>query len=242
MARDAPKRRTRRIVRGLLAGALLVLALGVVLVKSTPDVYERTASMGIDREAVRRFDRRVVNHVGNVLLDESGGTALDLEVTEAMVNARIAQFLAEERRAGRTVPAVLAHLRVGFEPGAVVLATRLGQGWSGVVASQWFGLSADRQGRLRAEPAGATLGALPMPGGFLDAVRGWAAGVLPGADGAADAPDADEQEPHRRVLEAALDALGGEPVPLGKGKRRIILEAVEVDRGVLRMRGRRAER
>jgi len=242
MARDASTHRTRRIAHGVVAGTVVAGAVGLLLVKSSPDVYERTATMGIDREAVRQFNQRVVNHVGNVLLDESGGTPLDLEVTEAMVNARLARFLAQERRLGRAVPPILGHLRVGFEPGAVVLATRLGRGWSEVVVAQYLGLSADEGGRLRVEPAGASVGALPMPGGFLEAVRESAAGVLSRPAGAGDDREADEREQHRRVLEAVLDALGGKPAPLGKGERRIILEAVEVERGVLRMRGWRAQK
>jgi hypothetical protein len=171
-------------------------------------------------------------------------------VTDAMVNARVAQFLDEERRAGRSVPAVLAHLRVGFEPGAVVLATRLGRGWSEVVVGQWLRLSADEQGRLRTEPVGTRVGQLPLPGGVLGTLRAAVAGVL-ADDGAAEPPGPAEaagetgtaEEAERlRLVDAILAALDGEPVPLGKGKRRIVLESVEVERGTLRMRGRRAGR
>ena len=239
MTRAVSKDRTKRIAQWAVAAAVVAAALGLLLVKSSPDVYERTAPMGMDREAVRQFDQRVVNHVGNVLLDESGGTPLDLEVTEVMVNARLARFLAQERRLGRAVPPVLAHLRVGFEPGAVVLATRVGRGWSQVVLAQYLRLSADEAGRLCVEPAGASVGVLPMPGGLLDTVRELAAGVFSPQD-AQGAPDADEQEQRRRLHEALFDALDGKPVPLGTGERRIVLEAVEVRRGVLRMRGRRA--
>jgi len=38
------------------------------------------------------FDTHVINQVGNVLLDKSGATPLDLEITEEMLNARIARF------------------------------------------------------------------------------------------------------------------------------------------------------
>lgn len=244
MALESATRRRRRWIRLAVAGGLIGLALAVLLLKHTPAVYERTAPLGSDRDAVRAFNRQVVNHVGNVLLDESGGTRLDLVVTEAMLNARIAQFLEEERRGGRPVPAVLAHLRVGFEPGAVVLATRLGNGWSEIVAGQWLHLSADGRGRLRAEPAGATAGSLPLPAGLLGLLRTSVADGLALKDDAG-APSHDEAETDEakrlRIVDAVLDALEGEPVAFGKGERRIILESVEVDRGVLRMQGRRAE-
>jgi len=229
--------RGRRAVRWAAAAALAAAGLAVVLLKSPPAVYERTAPMGPDPEAVRAFNRRVVNHVVNVLLDESGGTRLAVEVTEAMVNARLARFLAEERRAGRPVPAVLEGLRVGFEPGAVVLATRLGRGWSAVVVAQWLRLETDGEGRLRVRPAGARLGSLPMPVDAAEVIR-TALDRLGGGDARAGT----EPEPRgpEAVLRAVARALAGEPVPLGRGKRRIVLERVEVDRGVLRAWGRRA--
>ncbi len=248
MARASATRRKKRLLRATTAAAVLAVTVAVLLVKATPDVYERTVPMGPDRQAFRAFNRRVVNHAGNVLLDESGGTRLDLAVTEAMVNARIAVFLAEERQGGRPVPEVLERLRVGFEPGAVVLAARLGEGWSQVVLAQWLHLSADEKGRLVAEPAGTRAGRLPLPGGVLGLLRTAAADVLD-PDEPADRPDAAPGETtaratadeHVRLVDAILDALAGRPVPLGKGKRRIVLECVEVDRGVLRMTGRRAE-
>jgi len=248
MAPRTPTPRRKRIVRVTAAAAVLAIGVAALLVKATPGVYERTAPMGPDREAFRAFNRRVVNHVGNVLLDESGGTRLDLVVTEAMVNARIAVFLDEERRAGRPAPEVLSRLRVGFEPGALVLATRLGEGWSEVVAGQWLRLSADEEGRLLAEPAGTRIGSLPLPGGLLGVLRTATADVL-GSEETADTPDAAAggEEPESadaderlRLVDAILDALAGKPVPLGKGKRRIVLETVDVGRGVLRMAGRRA--
>jgi len=243
MARQASRRRSRRIAQAAAAGVLLAAGLAAVLVTSPPGVYERTAPLGPDRAALRAFNRRVINHVANVLLDESGGTGLDLAVTEAMVNARLALFLEEERRAGRPVPAVLEHLRVGFEPGAVVLATRLGRGWSAVVAAQWLRLSADEQGRLQAEPAGTRLGGLPLPGGVLGTLRAAVARVLAREEAsAAPAPaEGEKAEGKRRlrVVDAILDALDGRPVPLGKGDHRIVLESVHVERGTLRMLGRR---
>jgi len=42
------------------------------------------------------------------------------------------------------------------------------------------------------------------------------------------------------VWRAVLEVLDGKPVPLGKGKKRIVLDAVEIERGVLRITGHRA--
>ncbi|MBL7139581.1 MAG: hypothetical protein ISS74_01590 [Planctomycetes bacterium] len=238
MAREPRGRRTWRIARWA-AVVLAVAAIGVVLLlKSAPDPYRRTEPMGVDREALRQFNTGVVNQVGNVLLDESGGTRLDLAITEPMINARIAQFLADEIRAGRAVPPALEHLRVGFEPGVVVLATRLGGGWSSVVVSQRLRLEADDAGRLVVRPVGASAGRLPLPLAPLEPLRQAAAQALEQAPGEA----AGDEDDVSRLWRAVLDALDGEPVFLGSGKRRIALEDVEVERGTLRVTGHRSER
>jgi len=226
-----------RILRWGGAALLVAVAAVVLLLKAVPGPYSRTEPVGLDREALRQFHTRVVNHVGNVLLDESGGTRLDLEVTEAMLNARLALFLAEETEAGRAVAPALAHLRVAFEPGAVVLATRLGTGWASVVVSQRFRLEADDAGRLVVRPAGASAGRLPVPLAFLEPLHQAAARALEQPpDGAAG-----DGEGASRLWQAVLEAFQGELVFLGSGKRRLLLEQVETERGVLRMTGRRAE-
>jgi len=236
MAHEQRARRKWRIGRWA-AAVLLVGAVGVVLlVKSAPNPYRRTEPMGVDAAALRQFNAGVVNHVGNVLLDASGGTRLDLAVTEAMLNARIAQFLAEEVQAGRAVPPALEHLRVGFEPGSVVLATRLGSGWSSVVVSQHFRLEADDAGRLVVRPAGASAGRLPLPLAPLEPLRQAAARALEQAPGEA----AGDEDDAARLWRSVLEALDGEPVHLGSGKRRIVLDEIAVERGVLRVRGHRA--
>jgi len=245
MGSDTRVHFSRHVVT-VVAVLVAVAVLAVILAKTIPAVYERTAPMGLDPEAAGRFDRAVVNHVGNVLLDESGGTRLNLAVTEAMINARVARFLDEERRNGRRVPPVLGRLRVGFESGAVVLVTCLGSGWSRVVVAQRLRLSPDGHGRLCVRPAGTHVGVLPMPAGLLALVREWVADALSRTEHATDptqnaAPEGRPSPPARvRLFEALLQALDGDPVPLGKGKHRIVLESVEVERGVVRLTGRLA--
>jgi len=234
---EKPTGRRWQVLRWAALALLAAAAAVAFLVKSAPEPYRRTEPMGADPDALRQFNSAVVNHVGNVLLDESGGTRLDLEVTEAMLNARLALFLAEEAEAGHAVAPALAHLRVAFEPGAVVLATRLGSGWSSVVVSQRLRLEADDAGRLVMRPAGASAGRLPVPVALERSLREAAAKAL---EQAADGQDADDGDDLARLWRAVVDALGGEPVYLGSGKRRILLDKVTIARGVLRVTGRKA--
>jgi hypothetical protein len=116
----------------------------------------------------------------------------------------------------------------------MVLATRLGSGVSSVVVSQDLRLAVEPGGQLRVEPAGLAAGVLPLPGGVMGEVRRAVAGQLERLIAAkADKDTAD-------VWRTGLDALEGKPIPVGKGKNRILLDKIEVDRGILKVAGHRA--
>ena len=228
--------RRTRITLAAAAGGLVVVAILVLIsLKGTPEVYRRTAHTGLDPDAARQFDEQVVNQVGNVLLDKSGRTRLDLVVTEEMANARIARFLADQAAAGRGVSPVVRRLRIAFEPSGLVVATEVGSGRTSAIVSQYLRLTADPEGRLRVEPAGTGVGWMPVPKDVLDYVRpAVAAALRRGKAGGGD-------EAALQFWHAILDGLDGKPVSLGKGKHRIVLESVELERGVLRMKGHRGE-
>jgi len=223
--------------RWAAAGAALAVAavVGLVLLKGTPEVYERTARIGPEEAAIARFNGEVVNTVLNLLLDQSGETRLEFRVTEEMVNARLARLVAEEEWMGWSVPPALREARVGFEPGQVVLATRVGRGLSSVVVAQRLRLGADGEGRLRVESAGATVGLVPVPEGMMNYLRRALAERL------AQAKAAGEEDVAVEVWRYVLEVLDGKPVSFGKGRKRIILDKVEIERGVLRVKGHRVK-
>ena len=228
-------RSPRRLVGAAIAAVVVAAIVAVALLKSTPDVYRRTENLGADEAAIARFNEEVVNKVGNVLLDKSGGTLLELEITEEMANGRLARLIEDQEGAGRRVPQVLRDARIGFEPGRMVLATRLGSGASSVVVCQDLRLVVEPDGQLRVEPAGLAAGILPLPGGVMGEVRRAVAGHLERLIAAkADKDTAD-------VWRTGLDALEGKPIPVGKGKNRILLDRIEVDRGVIKVQGHRAD-
>jgi len=224
----------QRLLRPVLAAALLLAALALVLLKWTPAVYERTAIIGPDPAAQARFNEEVVNRIGNVLLDRSGGTRLDLAVTEEMVNARIAGFLADEQGAGRPLPPVVRDLRLGFEPGAVVVVTRIGRGLSRLVVSQTLCLEVQPDGALRIRPGCLWVGALPVPSVFLGEVRQAVAERLAQESSADDDKSID-------LGRYVVEALGGSPVFLGKGRKRILADHIEIQAGLIRIEGHRAD-
>jgi len=221
-------------VRFAAVAALAAVAVGLLLLKATPQVARRTAPMGFDPAAATRFNTRVINQVGNLLLDKSGATRLDLEVTEEMINARIAEMVREEERAGKSVPPALRDLRVGFEPGEIILVTRVGRGLTGVVVSQHVDVALDPDGRLRVKAAGTRAGALPLPGSVMDYARR----AVAAETARLEAAPADENT--LAVWRILGDALAGRPIPLGEGRKRIQLDALEIERGVLKVRGHRA--
>jgi hypothetical protein len=191
--------------------------------------------MGLNPAAAARFNEEVVNRVGNVLLDKSGGTRLDLEVTEEMANARLAQMVAQEGIAGGGVPPVLRDLRVGFEPDEVVILSRLGRGLTGVVASQRLRLVAEADGRLRVVMAGTRAGSLPLPQSVMDYARHAVAQEA----ARQQAAGADDQT--LALWRFLCDGIEGRPVPLGDRRKRILLDAIEIERGVLKIRGHRVQ-
>ena len=231
-----PTLRAKRIAGLVGAGLAVAAATGAWLVLATPVFYARTEPIGADHPAKDLFNERVVNGVGNVLLDKSGRTPLDLTITEEMVNARLAKFLEETRTRDKPLPPALEALRIGFEPGRLIVATRVGRGAGSLVLSQHLIVAPTPDGRLRVETAGVQAGYLPLPSRL--------ANLLVRALGEhvdrleAERPD----DPTLALWRGVLEALEGKPVALEGKKLGIALDAVQIDRGVLRARGHRIER
>jgi hypothetical protein len=231
-----PTQRAKRIAGLVGAGLAVAAATGAWLVLATPAFYARTEPIGADHPAKDLFNERVVNGVGNVLLDKSGRTPLDLAITEEMVNARLAKLLEETRARGESLPPALEALRIGFEPGRLIVATRVGGGAGSLVLSQHLIVAPTPDGRLRVETAGVQAGHLPLPSRLANhLVRALEEHV---ARLEAERPD----DPTLALWRGVLEALEGKPVALAGKKLGIALDAVQIDRGVLRARGHRIER
>ena len=231
-----PTLRAKRIAGLVGAGLAVAAATGAWLVLATPVFYARTEPIGADHPAKDLFNERVVNGVGNVLLDKSGRTPLDLAITEEMVNARLAKLLEETRARGESLPPALEALRIGFEPGRLIVATRVSGGVGSLVLSQHLIVAPTPDGRLRVETAGVQAGYLPLPSRLANhLVRALEEHV---ARLEAERPD----DPTLALWRGVLEALEGKPVALAGKKLGIALDAVQIDRGVLRARGHRIER
>jgi hypothetical protein len=231
-----PTLRAKRIAGLVGAGLAVAAATGAWLVLATPVFYARTEPIGADHPAKDLFNEHVVNGVGNVLLDKSGRTPLDLAITEEMVNARLAKLLEETRARGESLPPALEALRIGFEPGRLIIATRVGGGAGSLVLSQHLIVAPTPDGRLRVETAGVQAGHLPLPSRLANhLVRALEEHV---ARLEAERPD----DPTLALWRGVVEALEGKPVALAGKKLGIALDAVQIDRGILRARGHRIER
>ncbi|HUX15664.1 MAG TPA: hypothetical protein VMW52_04275 [Phycisphaerae bacterium] len=231
-----PTLRAKRIAGLVGAGLAVAAATGAWLVLATPAFYARTEPIGADHPAKDLFNERVVNGVANVLLDKSGRTPLDLAITEEMVNARLAKLLEETRARGESLPPVLEALRIGFEPGRLIVATRVGVGAGSLVLSQHLIVAPTPDGRLRVETAGVQAGYLPLPSRLANH-------LVRALEEHVDRLEAERpDDPTLALWRGVLEALEGKPVALAGKKLGIALDAVQIDRGVLRARGHRIER
>ncbi|MBE3098696.1 MAG: hypothetical protein IMZ44_16395 [Planctomycetes bacterium] len=232
----APARpsRRRKVLLGILGVLFLAAVILISLLKWTPAVYERTSIIGPDPAAQARFNEEVVNKIGNVMLDRSGGTRLDLSITEEMINARIAGFMAELERAGRPLPAAVRDLRVGFEPDRIVLATAVGRGLTRLVVSQDLRVERQPDGSLQLTPTYVWAGAVPFPAALLAGVQRTLTERL-----MQDAPAEDEKSVD--LGRYGIEALEGSPVFLGKGRKRVLADRLEIQAGVIHIEGHRAD-
>ncbi len=243
---DREPRPRRRLAPALAALAVVALAVAVGLF-APPAVYRRTAAFGPDHPAKDAFNAEVVNGLSNAFLDRSGATRVDLAVTEAMAGARLARWVADRRAAGEPVAPALAALRIGFEPGRIVLATRLGRGAGSIVVSQAFAPEVAEAGRLRLSTVSLRAGRLPLPTALARHLEHLVAGrvarlerrateAAAGGEGAGGA--AEETAADLALWRAVRDALAGEPVVLGTGDHVLHLDRIAVERGVLHVEGR----
>ena len=234
-----PTLRAKRIAGLVGAGLAVAAATGAWLVLATPAFYARTEPIGADHPAKDLFNERVVNGVANVLLDKSGRTPLDLAITEEMVNARLAKLLEETRARGPGAPGLppaLEALRIAFEPGRLIVATRVGGGAGSLVLSQHLIVAPTPDGRLRVETAGVQAGYLPLPSRLANH-------LVRALEEHVDRLEAERpDDPTLALWRGVLEALEGKPVALAGKKLGIALDAVQIDRGVLRARGHRIER
>jgi hypothetical protein len=228
--------RRRWILLGILAAILLAIVVGTVLVKWTPDFYSRTAGI-MPTEANRaRFDAEIINKIGNVFLDKSGKTELDLTVTEEMVNIGIAAFVEDQQKGGKAVSAAVQALRVSFEPDAVIVASIVGSGATSVVAAQHMGVDVQKDGTMLVRPSGASAGVLPVPDTLVAEARRALASRMGGK------PPASEEEQGVNFAQCAMDALEGKPIYMGSGRRFIAVDKIKIEKGLFRIWGHLAEK
>jgi hypothetical protein len=235
----APKPRLLRwrwILLGILGVLVLAAIVGVVLVKWTPDFYSRTAGIVATDANRARFTEEIVNKIGNVLLDKSGKTDLDLTITEEMVNIGIAAFVEDQQKGGKAVSSAIQALRVSFEPDTVIVASIVGSGATSIVAAQYMGVEVQKDGTMLVRPSGASAGVLPVPDTLVVEARRALASRMTAKK------NPEEEEGAVNFAQCSMDALEGKPVTLGAGRRFIAVDKIRIEKGLVRIWGHLAEK
>lgn len=228
--------RRRWILPGLLAAVLLAIVVLAVLVKWTPDFYSRTAGIRATEANRSLFNDAVINKIGNVFLDKSGKTDLDLTITEEMVNIGIAAFVEDQQKGGKAVSSAIQALRVSFEPDTVIVASIVGSGATSVVAAQYMGVEVQKDGTMLVRPSGASAGVLPVPDTLVAEARRALASRMTAKK------NPEEEEGAVNFAQCSMDALEGKPVTLGAGRRYIAVDKIRIEKGLVHIWGHLAEK
>jgi hypothetical protein len=259
---DSPVAR-RVIAYGLVVLVVAPIPLGVLWLLATarPPGYTRAADFTtaeIEEQAALFVP--VKSRFANTLLDASGGTPLDVTLTDRMVNAEIRL---QPEAAGEKLPDWIWNPQVVFTREAVALMADVRVKGAEMVLSIRLAPEVTGDGRLRLRLAGMRAGRLPLPDAVAAAVADHAdrrAGTLERRlrDLEAEATKVEaagakaKKETRRRMryarleLEAARGAAdlcrGSQEIVVDMQRFHLALEAIELGDGQVRIVGRRAEK
>ncbi|NLX60881.1 MAG: YpmS family protein [Phycisphaerae bacterium] len=238
----------RAIAYGLVAvivGGILAVMIGWTLATSEPAGYTRpddfTAQQLSDEAA--KFNAAAAR-IHNTITDASGGTPLDITLTDAAINGYIRSLPPDQLR---QLPSAFDNPQVVFRDGEVVLMGDVYVKGRKAVASMHLAAEVTEDGDLRLEMRTTKAGRLPLPDmisndtvAHLDRKiedmqsRGEAAG---GDDRRAQVADA-----KLMALMSLRGLLKGEPVTLETRRQRLKLDALEILDGRIHVVGRNVEK
>ncbi len=223
---------------------ILLLAGGYVLSKAEPPGYTRASDFTPQQisEEAAKFNAAAAK-VHNCITDSSGGTPLDITLTDTAINAQI-----RSRQPAQLdqLPHWLDNPQVVFRDGKIVLMGDLDYKGSRTVASFHLDVGVTDQGDLKLEMAGTRAGLMPLPDMVGEATIGHLDRKIAALGSKIKTVD-NEKKAQRMELELmALTGmrglLKGEPVTLETRRHRLKLETVQIDDGRIRIVGRRVEK
>ena len=223
---------------------ILLLAGGYVLSKAEPPGYTRASDFTPQQisEEAAKFNAAAAK-VHNCITDSSGGTPLDITLTDTAINAQI-----RSRQPAQLdqLPHWLDNPQVVFRDGEVVLMGDVNYRGQRTIASFHLDVGVTDEGDLKLEMVKTRAGRMPLPDmvgeatiGHLDRKITTLQGKIKTAD---DQKKAERMELMLMALTSMRGLLKGEPVTLQTRRHRLKLEVVQVNKGRIRLVGRRVEK
>ena len=223
---------------------ILILAGGYVLSKAEPPGYTRASDFTpqqISQQAAK-FNAQTAKVV-NCLQDSSGGTPLDMTLTDSAINARIRSLPPSQLK---QLPGWLSNPQVVFRDGEVVLMGDIDFKGRRTIASFHLDVGVTDGGDLELEMAGARAGRMPMPDMVGEATIGHLDRKITALESkiktAGDEKKAERMELELMALTGMRGLLKSEPVTLQTRRHRLKLDTVQIDDGRIRIVGRRVEK
>ena len=237
----------RSIAYGLvtaIVALILFVAVSYVLSTATPPGYTRASDytpQQISDEAAK-FNAQAAK-VNNCLQDTSGGTPLDMTLTDAAINAQIRSLPPSQLA---RLPAWLSNPQVVFRSGKIVLMGDIDYKGRRTVASFHLDVGVTEQGDLELEMAGTRAGRMPLPDMVGESTIGRLDRKIAALElkikTAKNEKKTQRMELEQLALTGMRGLLKGEPVTLQTRRYRLKLETVQIDDGRIRIVGRRVEK
>jgi len=223
---------------------ILLLAGGYVLSMAEPPGYTRASDYTPQQisEQAAKFNTQAAKVV-NCLQDSSGGTPLDMTLTDSAINAQIRSLPPSQLK---QLPGWLGNPQVVFRDGEVVLMGDVAYKGRRTIASFHLDVGVTDQGDLKLEMVKTRAGRMPLPDMVGQATVGHLDRKISTLEAKIKATD-NEKKAERMELELmALTSMRGllksEPVTLQTRRHRLKLETVQIDDGRIRVVGRRVEK
>ncbi len=226
----------------LIVGVPAIAILGWLLVDTEPSGYTRRSDYSaeeLETEAGKLVE--AVNPVINSLLDESGGTPFEINVTDHMVTSHLR---VRRREVRKRLPSWLSNPQVVFRDGTVVLMGEVSRKGADSVLSLHVRMALRDDGRLTLHLSRARAGRLPMP----ESLQGLLAGQVDRRIEEVERKLSRVADRHHQLVEAeraALRALArlnhGEDAVVDPREWGVQIDRLEITPGRLHVAGNRTE-
>jgi hypothetical protein len=251
---DTAKRAEGVLVRRVIAyglvtvmvGGILAVMIAWVLATSEPAGYTRPEDFTPQQlsDEAAKFNAAAAR-IHNTITDTSGGTPLDITLTDAAINGYIRSLPPDQLR---QLPSALDNPQVVFRDGEIVLMGDVYVKGRKAVASMHLAAEVTEEGDLRLTMRTTKAGRLPLPDMISNdtiAHLDRKIAQMQSSGNAAAGGDARRAQVADAKLMALMSLRGllkGEPVTLETRRQRLKLDALEILDGRIHVVGRNVEK